>query len=70
MLHVGRICVLLSFIAACSVGARGQVLDYSTYAPENMGPSFPQVSIAVSGTGDMCAVFINAPPLTVAISRR
>ena len=56
MLHLGRICVLLSFIAACSVGARGQVLSYSRYVP-NPNNALPGVSIAVDHAGEVCAVF-------------
>ena len=56
MLHLGRICVLLSFIAACSVGARGQVLSYSRYVP-NPNNALPNVLIAVDHAGEVCAVF-------------
>ena len=56
MLRIGRICVLLSFVAACGFSARGQVLSYSRYVP-NPNNALPDVSIAVDHAGEVCAVF-------------
>jgi hypothetical protein len=54
-----RISISLCFVAACSLGARGQVLSYSTYVPITRGPL---VSIAVNNAGEACASYINTPP--------
>jgi hypothetical protein len=62
MLRHRDVFVLLLFVGACAVGARAQVLSYSTYTPTNKGT---RVSIAVNGAGETCAGFITAVPLTV-----
>jgi hypothetical protein len=54
-----RVYAFLSFVMTFGISARAQVLSYSTYVPQNAGPS-----IAVNGAGDTCAAFINAPPFT------